>query len=231
MRALEEHLRAQLDLLQACRRRAVDARDPRLCSAWIASVVQLCHAMAAVGSLVADLKWAPDSTAECAFPLASRLPRLPLLRAEEGTPLPPQIRKTTSGRSARFTSNLAPLSSPACGGGGSPRSGETVGGAVHVPPSAARRSARSAPPPQAGEDSQGKGERRGTARQLQCPEIGLPYGRSPRIPSRPRSLRPDPEDPDGIGSRRNTAAPATHRLQGDPCRALLRAHAPGAAIA
>src|SRR3954447_18988386 len=63
--------------------------------------------MAATGSLIADLKWAPGGTRASAFPPASRLPRLPPLSDEEGTPPPPQIRKTPSARYPNANSGFA----------------------------------------------------------------------------------------------------------------------------
>src|SRR5206468_1032104 len=83
-----------------------------------------------------DLKWAPDSTAAPAFLPALGLPKLPRLPNGEGTPVPPQIRKTTSGRSAIFISNLASLSSPACGGGA--ERSEAEGGPAFAPSGASR---------------------------------------------------------------------------------------------
>ena len=92
---LEEHLQAQLALLQACSRRAAAARDPRLRSAWIGPVAQLGHAMAEAGSLIAALGSARPSAS---FPDSHlRLPILPPV-AGGGDPTPSMNPQNNSRR-------------------------------------------------------------------------------------------------------------------------------------
>src|SRR4051812_42061756 len=96
--ALDEELRVQSELVQACARRAAAARDPRLKSAWIDAVVHLMDASATIGSVIADVRRAPADAALFSLPVCLRLPKLPLLpNTEEPLPPPPTIRKTTAG--------------------------------------------------------------------------------------------------------------------------------------
>jgi hypothetical protein len=88
---LEEQLRAQSELVQACARRAAAAGDPRLRSAWIDTVARLMNASAATGSVLAALKWAPQSALP-ALPVPLRLPKLPALPYMEGRPPFPHFR-------------------------------------------------------------------------------------------------------------------------------------------
>ncbi len=145
MRALEEALRAQSALVEACARRAVASRDPRLCSAWIGAVVRLMDASAATGSAIADIRWAPAGATLFQLPVRLRLPGLPPLPEGEGGSPPPDFRKTTSGGFANEFSGLkhslpnetcALLSSPACGGGAECERSEhkAEGGEARVPP-------------------------------------------------------------------------------------------------
>jgi hypothetical protein len=94
-RALEEHLRAQLALLEGYRDRAVAAPDPRLASAWIGHFIRISHAMAATGSAIAPLRHAGKG-AQSLLIAPFALPKLPHL-PEEGEGVPSQIRKTTPG--------------------------------------------------------------------------------------------------------------------------------------
>jgi hypothetical protein len=71
--ALDEALRQQSALLQACAHRAAAASDPRLKSAWIDAVLRLMDASAATGSVIADLRWAPAGAALFSLPGASAL--------------------------------------------------------------------------------------------------------------------------------------------------------------
>src|SRR5689334_1495750 len=103
-RALNEHLRAQLALAEGIRVRARAARDPRLRCAWTRHFVRISNAMAATGSAMARLKWAPG-VAALALP-ALRLPALPPLPQEGGLP-PAEIRKTTSSGICSQISGLA----------------------------------------------------------------------------------------------------------------------------
>jgi len=83
--------------LQACAGRAVAAGDPRMKSSWVDRVAQLGKAMAATGSVIAELKWTPRGSSLSALGL--RLPKLPRLpEAVEGSPPPPKICKTTPDR-------------------------------------------------------------------------------------------------------------------------------------
>ena len=109
--SLQEHLRAQLRLIDRFRERARMAGDPRLTSAWIRQFVRVSNAMAETGNTMARLKWTPGADA-LALP-ALCLPVLPLFPGE-GTPTPSKDLKTTSGQ---FCSRISSLSSPACGGG------------------------------------------------------------------------------------------------------------------
>jgi hypothetical protein len=61
MSALEEHLRAQLRLIEGFRERARVAGDPRLKFAWLRQFVRVSNAMAETGNAMARLKWAPDA--------------------------------------------------------------------------------------------------------------------------------------------------------------------------
>src|SRR5689334_20098985 len=89
---LEDELRAQATLLEACRDRAVAALgNPRLCSAWIGHFVRLSHAMAATGSAIAALRHADGDAKVPALSLPS-LPHLP----KEGEGAPSSFRKTTA---------------------------------------------------------------------------------------------------------------------------------------
>src|SRR3954470_24694132 len=81
------------------------AGNPRGKSAWIDAVVQLGKAMAATGSVTAELKWATRGSSLSALGL--RLPKLPRLpEMEEGTPPPAKIRKTTPDRISSQINNL-----------------------------------------------------------------------------------------------------------------------------
>src|SRR6476646_4630447 len=108
MRAREEALRAQSALLQACVHRAAAAHDPRPKSAWIDAVVHLMDMSAVTGSAIADIRWMPRGTGFHELPIRLRLPKLPPLPdEEEGTPPPPNFRKTTASRFRNPISGLA----------------------------------------------------------------------------------------------------------------------------
>ncbi|HSC19793.1 MAG TPA: hypothetical protein VLC74_12865, partial [Rhizomicrobium sp.] len=102
--ALEAQLRGQVALLDACVARIAAARDPQLKSAWISAVVRLMNASAATGSAMADIKWAPASTAFM-LPIGLCLPPLPRL-PEEGEGPPAEFCKTTSAAISRRNSGL-----------------------------------------------------------------------------------------------------------------------------
>src|ERR1051326_3821347 len=119
--ALQEHLRAQLEMMRECRKRADAARNPRLALAWVETILRFCQGPAEIGSLLGSLEGKSELEQMTALMLANlRLPQLP-----EGDP-PPTNGKTTSGRILSEISNLEQssvrivLSSPACGGGASP---------------------------------------------------------------------------------------------------------------
>jgi hypothetical protein len=87
--ALEEVLRGQSGLVEACARRAVAARDPRLKSAWIGAVVRLMDASAVTGSAIAAIQWAPTDAVLFQLPICLCLPNLPPLpEGKGGTPSP-----------------------------------------------------------------------------------------------------------------------------------------------
>ena len=88
MRALEQQLRAQLGLIQGCCGRAVSAQHPQLKSAWINVVVRVMDASTRTGAVIADLKWAPQTSLNN-YPVRLRLPQIPSLPNAENTPLPP----------------------------------------------------------------------------------------------------------------------------------------------
>src|SRR5690242_13940086 len=137
MRALEEQLRAQVALVEACARAATAARDPRLKSAWIGAMVRVMNTSAATGSVLADLKWVPTDAALFALPVRLRLPKLPPLPNMEGGPPPPHFRKTTSeGFSNEISSLRDLLSSPVYGGGAECERSEheAEGGPALLPP-------------------------------------------------------------------------------------------------
>ncbi|HEY1637828.1 MAG TPA: hypothetical protein VGF62_04830, partial [Rhizomicrobium sp.] len=116
--ALDEELRVQSELVQACARHAAAARDPRLKSAWIDVLVRLMDASAAIGSVIADMRRAPAGAALLSLAVRLRLPKLPSLPdVEQGTPPPPpDLRKTTAGGFVNEVSWLG--SSPAKRGRG-----------------------------------------------------------------------------------------------------------------
>ena len=173
MRALEAQLAAHSEMVAACCRRVAAARDPELKSIWIGFVVQLMHASAETGSVLADLTSAPQS-ATSNFPARLQLPVLPLLPSpEEDPPPPPQNPKTTSEGFCNGGNGLVilPRSRGRC------RANvvrEAEGGLSHPAPTVPPLRG-GPPPPQAGEDKGPPGVRRRGAVRAK-PKGGAPRG-------------------------------------------------------
>lgn len=90
---LEDELRAQAALVEACGRRIAATHDPRLKSTWVDVFVRLMNASAATGSAVADIWWAPDCSA---LPALAALPKLPRLPEMGDAPPPPAVFRKAS---------------------------------------------------------------------------------------------------------------------------------------
>lgn len=116
MSALKDQLRAQAELMQECRRRAVAARDPRMASALTDIFIRLCDAMTETAFVSGSLGQAGTLGPLAVVLLANlRLPKLPDF-PEEGEGPPRGFCKTTAGGIQNEISGLeAWLSSPACG--------------------------------------------------------------------------------------------------------------------
>lgn len=108
--ALRKRGRAQLGLMEECRRRAEKARDPRISSAWIGVLLRLSRALTGTAEVLARFEARPELFVE-ALPFANlRLPELPRLPgAHEGYPPPSQNSNTTEGRNAHRLNRLPPL--------------------------------------------------------------------------------------------------------------------------